>query len=160
MKKLKSMIDKRSDYDISDIVKTLFIMSDGPHGREKLMQELSLKEAPVRTMLRALSKNKLIIVTKNGGMLSPSGKKAIRQIKRKIPFLPLEIEAKEYTDYGLYKKLYNKRFDVIILIKNSIDKRMRGEKIHSVWYAYIDRAKDAMDKNNSFLSLLMLTRNK
>lgn len=118
---LKKFIDKRASYSIPHIVKTLFLIEKEPHGRFKLMKELDLGEATVKTLLKNLVKGNLLKSTKRGVILTMSGKKIFDKIKEKMVF-PIPIDAGNYTDHGLYKN----KFDSAILVKNGAKKIRLG----------------------------------
>jgi len=118
---LKKLVDKRASYSIPHIVKTLFLAEKEPQGRFKLMKELNLGEATVKTLLKNLVKGKLLKSTKRGVILTTSGKKTHDKIKKKIVF-PVQIDAGNYTDYGPYRN----KFDSAILVKNEAKKIKSG----------------------------------
>lgn len=118
MKILENLVDKRAGYSAAQVVKTLFLIAEKPLGRFELMKKLHLKEASVKTLLRNLTIHKLITPTVKGAVLTTKGRGLLRKIRKKIPRLPVEIDAQTYTDYGLYKKLYKNRLDLAIVIKN------------------------------------------
>lgn len=118
---LKKFIDKRASYSVPHIVKILFLAKKEPLGRFKLMKELGLGEATVKTLLKNLVEGNLLKSTKRGVALTASGKKTLDKIKRKMVF-PIRIDAKNYTDRGLYKN----KFDSVILVKNAVKKIRLG----------------------------------
>lgn len=118
---LKKLIDKRASYSVPYIIKTLFLVEKEPQGRFKLMKELDLGEATVKTLLKNLVKGNLLKSTKRGVALSTSGKKLIGKIKNKMSY-PIKIDAGKYTDSGLYKT----KFDSAILVKNAAKKIRLG----------------------------------
>lgn len=119
--RLKKLIDKRASYSVPHIAKTLFLVEKEPQGRFKLMKELNLGEATVKTLLKNLVKGELLKSTKKGVVLSASGKKLIENIKKKMSY-PIKIDAKKYTDSGLYET----KFDSAILVKNAAKKIRLG----------------------------------
>ena len=132
MKILENLVDKRAEYSIANIVKVLFLISKEPLGRFELMGKLGLTEAPVKTMLKNLAKNKLIKSTIEGAVLDYKGKGLFTRITKVIPKSPIEIDAQNYTDYGLYKKLYKNRLDLAILVRNVSHKIRDGVEQHDI----------------------------
>ncbi len=132
MKILENLVDKRAGYSPAHIVKSLFLMSKEPLGRFELMNKLDLKEASVKTLLKNLARNKLIKPTLEGSVPTNKGRKLLSRITKKMPRLPEEIDAQNYTDYGLYKKLYKNRFDIAIVVKNSAGKIRDGVEQHDI----------------------------
>lgn len=72
--KLPIEIDKRSGYDITDLVRLFLLVSKRPEGRTVLVRKLHLGEATVKTMMKFLKKNGLIEQTTKG--IRPSEKMA------------------------------------------------------------------------------------
>jgi len=77
-------IDKRSDYTIIDIIRVLFILSEGPMGRIRLINELDMGEATVKTIIKRLGKEGLLTDSTKGQVLTESGKVIASSISRKM----------------------------------------------------------------------------
>jgi predicted transcriptional regulator len=118
---LKKLVDKRASYSTPHIVKTLFLVEKEPQGRFKLMKELNLGEATVKTLLKNLVRGNLLKSTKGGVVFTALGKKTFGKIKGKMEF-PVRIDANDYTDRGSYKN----KFDSAILVKNEAKKIRSG----------------------------------
>ncbi len=126
MKILENLVDKRAGYSEANLVKALFLISKGAIGRPTLMKRLNLTEAPVKTMLKSLTKGRLIKSGIEGAFLTDRGRGLTKKILRRIPKLPIEIKTKTYADYGLYKKMYKHRYDFAILVKGIAHKIRDG----------------------------------
>lgn len=69
----ENLVDRRSDYSAAHVMKALTVLHEGISGREKLMKELGLGEATVKTLLRRLKKEKMVKAASRGHVLSRKG---------------------------------------------------------------------------------------
>jgi len=81
--KLNFLIDNRAGYTAGHIIKA-FLLFKKPIGRNKLMKELYLNEASTRTLIKNLEKNKLIIPSVKGCILTKKGMVIFNYIKKNI----------------------------------------------------------------------------
>jgi predicted transcriptional regulator len=112
----KDMIDVRASYSPVEIVKILFLLSEKPMGRLRLMKEMRMGEATVKTLLKRLKDKDLIKSSTKGNLLTKKGKVLVRKILEKIS-KPIEITVDEYS-VGKY--------NTAILVKNSSKKIKSG----------------------------------
>ena len=82
----KKLIDSRASYSSAHVVKVLFLLSERPMGRHRLIKETRLGEATVKTLIKRLIKNKLIKKTTKGNVLTKKGILFVKKIiKNMIP---------------------------------------------------------------------------
>lgn len=110
------LIDVRASYSTVDVVKILFLLSERPMGRLKLMKETELGEATIKTLIKRLKDNKLIKSSTKGNLLTKKGDTLVKKILKKIS-RPTEITAGKYS-VGKY--------NTAILVKNSSKKIKHG----------------------------------
>lgn len=108
----KDLIDIRASYSSVHIVKTLFLLSEKPMGRFQLMRETGVGEAPIKTLIKRLKKNKLLESSTKGNVLTKRGDELLKEILTKIS-KPIKIDI---TDYSVGK------YNTAILVKNSSKK--------------------------------------
>jgi predicted transcriptional regulator len=94
--KFNDLIDSRASYSSAHVVKVLFLLSERPMGRHKLMKEMSLGEATIKTLIKRLNKNNLIKNTTKGNVLTKKGNSFLDQILKKMS-KPMEINIEKYT---------------------------------------------------------------
>jgi predicted transcriptional regulator len=108
----KDLIDVRASYSTVHIVKILFLLSENPMGRFQLMKEMEMGEATIKTLVKRLKENKLIVSSTKGNVLTKKGNELLEKILKKIS-RPIKIDMSEYT-VGKY--------NTAILVKNSSKK--------------------------------------
>ena len=92
----KELIDSRASYSTAHVVKVLFLLSERPMGRHRLIKETRLGEATIKTLIKRLKKNKLIKKTTKGNVLTKQGTLFMKKIIKNIS-MPVEIVIKKYT---------------------------------------------------------------
>jgi len=120
------MIDKRAGYNEAHIIQALFLISQRPVGRMNLMGELKLGEASVKTLLKNLKDNGMIISTRRGHELTSKGKAFLTRILKMLE-KPKEIDISDYTvskeNYAIVvKKASNK-------VKMGVEQRDEAIKV-------------------------------
>lgn len=114
---LKKSPGPTPSFNILDVIRLLRLLakSDGI-GRGKISEKLGLGEGTVRTILKKLSKNGIITISRSGCSLTPKGKKIWMSIEEVMPKI-IEIGRNELT---LAPK------SVAILVKGCADRVKSG----------------------------------
>jgi len=84
---LEKMVDVRASYSAAHLLKTLLLLSDKKIGRHKLIAELGLNEASVKTILKNLEKNNIAEPFATGYQLTKKGAALAKRLKKKIPHI-------------------------------------------------------------------------
>ncbi|MEE9323525.1 MAG: DUF4443 domain-containing protein, partial [Candidatus Aenigmarchaeota archaeon] len=77
-------IDKRSGYTIVDIIRVLRILHGGPMGRVRLIKEIGLGEATVKTMIKRLKNDGILTDSTRGQILTGIGREIAEEINEKV----------------------------------------------------------------------------
>ncbi|MCD6403268.1 MAG: hypothetical protein J7K98_02985 [Candidatus Aenigmarchaeota archaeon] len=94
MKKVKTL----RKFDRYDVLRVFFLMGErGKVAREKLSKLSGIGEGSIRSILRILSKRKLIVTTRKGSELSSKGKKMFNEAM-KLFTLPKKIKHDVFKD--------------------------------------------------------------
>jgi predicted transcriptional regulator len=72
-------------FSVFHLIKALELIAENPIGRNKLSRELRLGEGVTRTLIERLKKHGLILVRKNGCVLSKKGKEYWRSLQAVFP---------------------------------------------------------------------------
>jgi len=116
MIEIERFVDKRAGYSSVHVIKTILLIGERSIGRDRLMKELSLNEASVRTILNRLTDNKIIKPAGKGKVLSKRGDKIFQFLKKNIVG-PREVEKTNIT---------MSRYNVAYLVKKRAHKIKRG----------------------------------
>lgn len=85
MKKyLKFEIDERAGYSVVDVIRTIRLLAEKSIGRMRLIKELGLNEANVKTLLKKLNENKLVIPSTKGQVLTKRGLRIAKKLNERI----------------------------------------------------------------------------
>jgi len=81
---LERMIDSRAGFLDFHIAKTILLLNKNPIGRSKLIKELDINEASVRTLLKMLEKDRFVFSSSRGHKLSKKGVAIAKSLTEKI----------------------------------------------------------------------------
>lgn len=84
IKTLDKTIDIRANYALAHVVKAILLIGEADTGRERLMKSLGLNEAPARTLLNNLERNKLVKATPKGHIFTEGGRKLFAYLRSNI----------------------------------------------------------------------------
>jgi len=119
-------VDRRAGYSAASVAKALFVLAGSPAGRFELMERVGLTEAPARTMMKKLAAAGMIKPTIEGAVLTKKGRDLVAAMRRHMPRLPEEVDAENYTDSGLYRKLYKGRVDMAVRVRGAASRVRDG----------------------------------
>ncbi|MEM4980818.1 MAG: DUF4443 domain-containing protein [Candidatus Bathyarchaeia archaeon] len=130
-------------FNVLDVIRLLRLLAKSDSiGRGKISERLGLGEGAVRTMLKKLSKNGIITISRNGCSLTPKGKKVWTSIEEIMPKI-IEIGRNELT---LAPK------SVAILVKGCADKVKSGiEQRDAAVFSGAKGAVTIISKNNKLI---------
>jgi predicted transcriptional regulator len=81
---VERMIDSRAGFLDFHIAKTILLLNKNPIGRSKLIKELGINEASVRTLLKMLEKDRFVVSSSRGHELSKKGAVVAKSLTEKI----------------------------------------------------------------------------
>ncbi|MBI2075783.1 MAG: hypothetical protein HYT72_00855 [Candidatus Aenigmarchaeota archaeon] len=84
IKILEKTIDIRANYALAHVVRAVLLIGETNTGRERLMEKLGMNEAPARTLLNNLERNKVVKPTTRGHILTKRGRKLLAYLKKNI----------------------------------------------------------------------------
>ncbi|MFH0832214.1 MAG: DUF4443 domain-containing protein [Candidatus Aenigmatarchaeota archaeon] len=112
---LEKMIDNRACYTRVHVVKAMLLM-ENRCSREKLMSDLKLNEAPTKTLLNRLRKNKFVESTTKGHKLAKKGHDFLNFVRKNI-YGP--------KDVGI-SRITMSKYNIAYLVKGRADKIKLG----------------------------------
>ncbi|MCX6695807.1 MAG: DUF4443 domain-containing protein [Candidatus Altiarchaeota archaeon] len=95
------MVGAAPSFGVVHVVRTMFLLGDGPVGRKKLVKLLGLGEGSVRTIIKKLSQDGLLESRMQGHSLSRKGVRKLesmaKEFTRPIAFSSMDISEKQQS---------------------------------------------------------------
>lgn len=109
-------MDIRAGYTSVHTVKAVLILGERQCGRNILMKELSLNEAPIKTMLNRMKENGLIEMSYRGSILTKKGRVIFTSLRRNISG-PMKIGRNSATV---------SKYNIAYLVRNAASRIKKG----------------------------------
>ncbi len=113
---LKGIVDIRAGYTFVHTVKAVLVLGERQCGRNTLMKELSLNEAPVKTMLNRMKENDLIEMSYRGSILTKKGRVIFTSLRKNISG-PMKIGRNDVTV---------SKYNIAYLVRNAASRIKKG----------------------------------